>query len=217
MTSVVLALDQQPVLLLAAVGDSTGASAAGQTVPTLSPAEEEALRLKRLRRGKKLLVEDIPYVTLAPEEVHIDGGCVFKGCPRGHPYVYYMTSYRNRGASYNRWVRSVLADVQSPVNKVPVQCLCMAVADYNDVVSGAPIEAALGDWPHDKAVISLKGPFSRAGGFQRCIDHLVTTPKNESLMFFVDADMIAYPGLLNRILQYTAAGVVRAGCSHSTP
>ncbi len=153
-------------------------------------------------------MDDIPYVALAPAEVRVTGGCVFDGCPAGHPFVYYMTSYRNRGASYNRWVRSVLEDVRSPVNKVPAQCLCLAVADFNDVVSGVPIGLALEDWPYAKAVISLHGPFSRAGGFQRCIDHLVTTPKDQSLMFFVDADMIAYPGLLNRILQYTVQGVV---------
>jgi len=163
----------------------------------------------RPRKGNPI-VRDIPYVALQPSEVRVAGGCAFDGCPVGHPFIYYMTSYRNRGVSYNRWVRSVVADVQSPVNKVPAQCLCLAVADFNDVVSGVPIGLALEDWPYDKAVISLHGPFKRAGGFQRCIDHLVTTPKEKSLMFFVDADMIAYPGLLNRIVQYTVQGVVSA-------
>ena len=77
-----------------------------------------------------------------PSEVRVTGGCVFDGCPVGHPFVYVLTSHRNRGASYNRWVRSVLEDVRSPVNKVPSQCLCMAVADYNDVVSGVPLAVA---------------------------------------------------------------------------
>ena len=118
-----------------------------------------------------------PYVRLEASQVRTRGRCEFKACPSDKPFVYYLTSYRNRGAPFNRWLRSVLGDVQSDVNTFPVQCLCIGVADYNDVVTGVPLDVALEDWPYDKAVISLHGNFSRAGGFQRAIDHLVTTPK----------------------------------------
>ena len=195
-----------------AVGPRGGAltlhqSSADAAAPAGKGEDATALRKKRLRHNKKLV--EVPYVRLQPSEVRVTGGCQFKGCPSTQPFVYYTTSYRNRGASFNRWIRSVLSDVQSDVNTFPVQCLCIAVADYNDVVSGAPLSAALEDWPYDKAVISLHGNFSRAGGFQRAIDHLVTTPKTKSMVFFVDADMIAYPGLLNRIVKYTVQGEVR--------
>ena len=175
------------------------------------PLAQEVEVRRKVHRGN-IKVQEIPYVRLTPAEVRITGGCVFKGCPAGKPFVYYVTSYRNRGASYNRWVRSVVADVTSPVNQFPVACLCMAVADFNDVVSGPPIDAALEDWPYDKAVVSLHGLFSRAGGHQRVIDHVVTTPRDKSLVFFVDADMIAYPGLLNRIVGHTEKGVVSGAC-----
>jgi hypothetical protein len=154
-------------------------------------------------------VKPEPYVRLRPDEVRIDGGCKFEGCPAGKPFVYYLTSYRNRGASLNRWLRSAAVDIKSDVNTFPAQCVCHGVADYNDVTSGVPLEAALEDWPYDRAVIHLHGAFSRAGGFQRCLDHIVTTPRNQSLVFFVDADMVAYPGLLNRIVENTVEGVVR--------
>ncbi len=129
-------------------------------------AKDLALKkFKQMHRGR--IVQETPYVRFQPAEVRVSGTCSFDGCPAGHPFVYFMTSYRNRGASFNRWVRSVLSDVQSDVNTHPVQCVCMAVADYNDVLSGVPLEAALSDWPYSKAVISLHGAFSRAGGFQR--------------------------------------------------
>jgi hypothetical protein len=79
-------------------------------------------------------------------------------------------------------------------------------------VSGVTVDEALQDWPLDKAVVRLEGVFSRAGGFQRIMDHLVKTPREESILFFVDADMVAYPGLLNRVLRNTIRGHVRAVC-----
>jgi hypothetical protein len=171
--------------------------------------EEHRHRSKLLTAAEEKRREADQWVRLRPDEVRIDGGCKFEGCPAGKPFVYYLTSYRNRGASFNRWIRSVVVDIKSDVNTFPAQCVCHGVADYNDVTSGVPLEAALEDWPYDRAVIRLHGAFSRAGGFQRCLDHIVTTPRNQSLVFFVDADMITYPGLLNRIVTNTVEGVVR--------
>jgi hypothetical protein len=88
--------------------------------------------------------------------------------------------------------------------------VCVAIADYDDVVSGVPVEQALSDWPYSKAVLRLHGQFSRAGGFQRCLDHLVVTPRENSIAFLVDADMVAYPGLTNRIINNTIVDKVRA-------
>jgi hypothetical protein len=34
----------------------------------------------------------------------VKGACTFDGCPDDHPFVYYATSYRNRGKVYNRLV-----------------------------------------------------------------------------------------------------------------
>ncbi len=90
--------------------------------------------------------------------------------------------------------------------------MCVAIADYDDVVSGVPVEQALSDWPYSKAVLRLHGQFSRAGGFQRCLDHLVVTPREKSIAFLVDADMVVYPGFVNRIVQYTKRGKVWARC-----
>jgi hypothetical protein len=66
-----------------------------------------------------VMTSDGEWVRLSPEDVRIVGGCAFKGCPRGHPFLYLLTSHRNRGASLNRWVRSVARDLESPVNTHP--------------------------------------------------------------------------------------------------
>ena len=170
----------------------------------LTPAERttEIIRIFKKRRAKGI-IDEVPYERLADKDVRTLGGCSFHGCPAGHPFVYYLTSHRNRAASYNRLLRSLAMDLASSVNRHPPQCVCAAAGDYNDVVVGPTVWEAMEDWPYNKAVIQLKGPFSRAGGFQRCMDHLVTTPRNESLVFLLDADLVAFPGLLNRIINYT--------------
>jgi hypothetical protein len=76
------------------------------------------------------------------------GACAFDGCPASQPRVYYMTSHRNRGDSLNRLLRSIVVDVRSPNNTVPGQCVCLAVADFDDVVIGVPVSVALLDWPY---------------------------------------------------------------------
>jgi hypothetical protein len=37
-------------------------------------------------------------------------------------------SYRNRAASYNRWVRTFLRDVLSPTSTLDPDCICLAVS-----------------------------------------------------------------------------------------
>ena len=39
-------------------------------------------------------------------DIEITSNCTFTGCPAGGPYVYMATSYRNRAASFNRWLRT---------------------------------------------------------------------------------------------------------------
>ena len=120
--------------------------------------------------------------------------------------MYYVTSFRNRGDAYHRLVQSIIDDVQSPVNTVPPQCLCLTIANYNDTVVGVPVDVALRDWPYEHATTAVAGPFSRAGGFQRVFDTLVTTPWNASIAFLVDTDMITYPGFLNQVASKPVRG-----------
>ena len=47
-----------------------------------------------------------PYdVSTAPPVARPTNSCTFDGCPAG-PYLYLLTSHRNRGAHYNLWVRT---------------------------------------------------------------------------------------------------------------
>ena len=79
-------------------------------------------------------------------------------------------------------------------------CVCLAVADYIDKQYGVTIAAALEDWPFSKVLMPLTGKFLRAGGFQALLDGgVVSTPPSQSLIFFVDADMVAFPGLLRQV------------------
>jgi hypothetical protein len=50
----------------------------------------------------------------------------------------------------------------------------------------------------------------QAEGFQRCLDYLVVTPPEQSIAFFVDSDMIGFPGLLNSVVENTKRGEVRS-------
>jgi hypothetical protein len=83
--------------------------------------------------------------------------CAFEGCPAGHPFLYLATSFRNRGDAYNRFVRSVVVDLEAEGNRVQPACVCMCAADYDDITVGVPIGAAMRDWTHSKAVVKVRG------------------------------------------------------------
>lgn len=83
--------------------------------------------------------------------------------------------------------------------------MCVTVADYNDTPYGPSVDMALADWPLNAHVVPVKGNFSRAGGLQKLLDNVVTTPPEQSLMFFMDADMIVYPGLVERVVSNSKA------------
>ena len=51
--------------------------------------------------------------------------------------------------------------------------------------------------------MNLKDPFSRTGGFQVLLDEAIVTPASNSLFFLVDADMVAYPGFMHQLTNYT--------------
>jgi hypothetical protein len=88
----------------------------------------------------------------------------------------------------------------------------MVAADFDDVVAGTTVWEALEPWHYSKAVVSAKGRFKRAGGFQFVLDSLVTTPANDSILFFVDTDMVTYPGFLNKVVKHTVEGKVGCVC-----
>ncbi len=221
--------------------------------------------------------------------------CVFDGCPSDtSAYLYVLVANRNRAASYNRWLRSLMLDIASPSNPLHPRCICAAVTEYTDVLVGPPVQAAMDDWPLDHHVVNVSGHFSRcvlaavghacvvcgllstrciahqasysacacacarvcaswgvcvrvrarvwaspraactlafviadrrdcnsaslccslpthchcgsAGGFQVLLDSVVTTPPEKSLVFLSDADLIAFPGLIRRLLSVTAQG-----------
>ena len=72
----------------------------------------------------------------------------------------------------------------------------------------------------------VSGKFSRAGGFQILLDHAIVTPAHQSIMYFMDADMVVYPGFMQRTLTYgafysrsprpTSAGRI-GPCQYPTP
>lgn len=127
------------------------------------------------------------------------GVCKFEGCPQQGPFVYYVTSNRNRGRSYNRWLRSAVLDAQQAKTVSP-QCLCAVVGDFveDHPMPYVPIAQAMEDWPYDKQVVELRGSFRRAGGLDAAMHVAVNnTPFDRSIVFFVDTDMIAFPGLLD--------------------
>lgn len=113
-----------------------------------------------------------------------------------------LAAYRNRAAGYNRWLRTLAADVTSDLSPVNRHCVCSVVADYNDAPFGPSVHEALQDWPFARQVISVSGSFSRAGGMQIAMDVAITTPPKASLVYFMDADMVAYPGFLQRSLTH---------------
>ena len=145
------------------------------------------------------------------------GRCHFTGCPASQPFLYFVTSYRNRADAYDRFVRTLADDMESSKNNVDPRCICLAVADYDDVVVGPPIGVAMREWPHSKAVVRLTGAFSRAGGLQHAIDALVTTPRDKSIAFLVDCDMVIYPGFTNTLAANTILGRVSAPTLLSPP
>ena len=106
-------------------------------------------------------------------------------------------------------------DVTSDLSPVNRHCVCSVVVDYNDVPSGPSVMQALADWPFAFQVITVAGAFSRAGGMQIGMDVAVTTPPRASLVYFMDADMVAYPGFLQRSLTHGARMMGAAAVSSS--
>ena len=137
-------------------GSSTTASgntSVTNTSPTASgkPKGKQKFDIrKRLRRMPNMTEAQLAQITKVNTVLPTVGRCAFRNCPDTSPFVYFVTSHRNRGDSLHRLLASVLDDVFSGVNKHPAQCLCFAAADYDDVVVGAPIAAAMKDWPLDK-------------------------------------------------------------------
>lgn len=96
--------------------------------------------------------EDPPRVSSAPP-------CTFQGCPSGGPFLYVATAYRNRAASYNRWLRTFAIDIQSPLSPVHPSCVCALIANFNDEESGPSLDAALEDWPYECVQIRRHVPY----------------------------------------------------------
>lgn len=149
------------------------------------------------------------------------GRCAFRACSGGGPFVYIVTSVRNRGVALNRLLRTLAADIAASDNAThPLgACVCLAVADFDDPPRlSVPVAEALTDWPHDAVVLSVPGSFGRTAGFQACLDSdaVVTTPRNDSVAFFVDADMVVFPGMLRALLTYTEHGQAFAPVVWST-
>jgi hypothetical protein len=132
---------------------SSESAASGHTngsLKVLEPVEEFAFvsRTQVPGSASATITLSTPSGVVLTVNTTLVGACRFQSCPAGQPHVYYMTSHRNRGDSLNRLLRSVVADVQSEVNVVPGGCVCLAVADFNDVVIGVPVTVAVEDWPY---------------------------------------------------------------------
>ena len=134
--------------------------------------------------------------------------CKFNGCPAtaDSPYIYLFTPFRNRAANYHRLVRTLVEDVTGGRRAVDPRCVCLAIANFDDVLSGVPLSRAVEPWPFDVEVLSMKGGFSPAGGFEAVVQKVVKTPYDKSLIFRIDADMVVYPGFLARVLKNTKLG-----------
>ncbi len=61
-------------------------------------------------------------------------------------------------------------------------------------------------------VIKVSGRFSRAGGFQILLDQSIVTPPEQSLVYFMDADMIAYPGFMQRTMSFGECSLPCTAC-----
>jgi hypothetical protein len=128
-----------------------------------------------------------------------NGTCSFSSCPvtPDAVYLYTMTSHRNRGASLQRMIKSLLADVSSAGSRIDPGCVCVGIADYGDDPWGPPAKLALESWPFDYHLLHMRGPFSRAGGLQALMNTMIRTPHERSIVYFLDADMVAYPGMVS--------------------
>jgi hypothetical protein len=114
-------------------------SAVGDVLTITSAVDADAVEGAAEATGRTCMKQP-PRVTEGPR-------CAFDGCPAGGPYMYIATSYRNRGAAFNRWLRTLVLDVNSGQSPISGKCICSVVADYNDVLYGPTIAAALEDWP----------------------------------------------------------------------
>lgn len=134
--------------------------------------------------------------------------CRFDGCPLTNDtvYLYTMTAHRNRADALERMVRTLAVDAQSGVAAIDPRCVCVTVADYDDKVVGPPVSAALESWPFSHCVVPVRGHFSRAGGLQALLQHVISTPPERSVAYFLDADMVAYPGMLSCVLSNVQRG-----------
>lgn len=101
----------------------------------------------------------------------------------------------------------VLRDIRQD-KALPLECVCALVTDFDVVVIGPPLAAALAEWPGEYQVVSSNGTFSPAGGFQMALDFGVKDhkPAARSLVFRMDADMVVYPGFLRRVLDNVEEG-----------
>ena len=85
-----------------------------------------------------------------------------------------------------------------------------SVADYDDVVVGPTAEYALDAWNSSCHHIRVRAPdgggFDAAFARQVAVDAAVFTPRDQSIVFWLDTDMVVLPGLIRNILRYVWEG-----------
>ncbi|KNC87166.1 hypothetical protein SARC_00694 [Sphaeroforma arctica JP610] len=131
-------------------------------------------------------------------------GCDFDKCQQG-PYVYFLIPFRNRGESLRRLADTLQIDAES-AQITTVDCLCLGVADYDDVVDDSMRSAeALEHWSGSYDIRSVSGPFSRGGGIKSLLtpNNILTTPEDKSIYYIIDTDMVVWPGFIDDVIKNT--------------
>ena len=92
-----------------------------------------------------------------------------------------------------------------------VNCVCLhSVANYDDVVVGPTVDYALDAWNSSCHHVRVRAP--AAGGFdagfarQVTVDAAVYTPRDKSIVFWLDTDILVLPGLIRNILRFVWEG-----------
>ncbi|KNC78726.1 hypothetical protein SARC_08849 [Sphaeroforma arctica JP610] len=137
-------------------------------------------------------------------EMSKPNGCVFDKCEHD-AFIYMLVPFRNRGQNLKRLAFTLTTDaVQARWSSL--DCICLAVGNYDDEVTGMSASEALLEWKGSQNIVSLSGNFSRAGSLQSLLtdeNKLITTAEDESLLFIVDTDMAMFPGFLDDLVTST--------------
>eukprot|EP01138_Halocafeteria_seosinensis_P004726 gb/GECG01004832.1/.p1 GENE.gb/GECG01004832.1/~~gb/GECG01004832.1/.p1 ORF type:complete len:555 (+),score=40.89 gb/GECG01004832.1/:1-1665(+) len=144
-------------------------------------------------RGVGFEVRDVSKVPQDKTKIYDSPTCDLRRCDQSrYPFIYFLLPERNRVGNAERMIRS-MRNATSRCDVAPwLPCLCFYIIDFNTTMDDAMLRLH-NSWPGHVRVLRKQEPTEPWMKTQTLSygSYSVPTPADRSLVFHVDADMVA--------------------------